>query len=840
MSGGIADGEAVEGLVEKPAPIGEQPAGKTVVELRVHGVSGTPPEAMLNCPSEFLHRESGDDRAAFYRRADWIDNTISPPKPGKWRRLIEVYSWGGLTSGPASRALWLLFLPFTLVNLAHWMLPPAANRRPAVVVVALLRLLALSFTLTLLLAMAVAIMDVAAWQCGSHDFCSAGWGPLAFLQKQGTGARLAWSAVPLLVVILALWRLGSEEPQCGPSKELPPDAVVEHGSFSPLAELNFWNHDPAVKRMRACHVTAWTAALGALLLAAPVKQGYPGLVGAVNSSLLTVHLVFLAIVVVATSLTPMTGRGGDAPRWGWAPPALMGLRWVALVLLAASLFWVGFTADISEVPAGSTLPGLYPAVDWLAGVQAGLLLAIFIGTALATGLRSVKATRGGEHYRPTLLGFTGPFVALVGWLLGGGVSVGFGLWTGQILGTLTYSADDAESAFTSRENVLGDPAAEFGARVNAVKQPAKLVVPLPYMWTAAALVLLILATAVIGLYLWIVIRRQRTKRMLEELRASTSSAEAEAPDDVVKRIAKSRAVASLTDLAPRVIAVVALFGAGLLGAIILLYGRFPGWPVWRYTTTAFIAGAPVSLVITLVVLVFYAVRNRQVRRLVGILWDVATFWPRATHPLTPPSYGGHTVWDLKVRMDALVRERMDPTTNGQKAENQIILVAHSQGTIIAAATLLQCKLSHEMYPLMTFGSPLRRLYARNFPAYFGRGMLEALQDRVPWSPRWVNLWAQSDPIGSWVLDELPVYAPGGAATFAVADALATVDCRILDVAQQNPDLEKYTVCPDGMICGHSDFWHRREYDKVLDALQSIVAPAVVDTEAAVAPKRGAV
>ena len=29
-------------------------ASGTVVELRVHGVSGTPPEALLGCPTEFL------------------------------------------------------------------------------------------------------------------------------------------------------------------------------------------------------------------------------------------------------------------------------------------------------------------------------------------------------------------------------------------------------------------------------------------------------------------------------------------------------------------------------------------------------------------------------------------------------------------------------------------------------------------------------------------------------------------------------------------------------------------------------------------------------------------
>ncbi len=45
----------------------------TVVELRVHGVSGTPPEALLSCPVEFLELQAGDKSAGFYRRQPWID-----------------------------------------------------------------------------------------------------------------------------------------------------------------------------------------------------------------------------------------------------------------------------------------------------------------------------------------------------------------------------------------------------------------------------------------------------------------------------------------------------------------------------------------------------------------------------------------------------------------------------------------------------------------------------------------------------------------------------------------------------------------------------------------------
>lgn len=185
----------------------DPPAGY-LIELRVHGVSGTPPEALLGMPTELIGRFSGDGDAGFYRpRAalpftdsdvdvDTITDTFVGPETdppanelpaasgvgqadGPWRRLLRAYSWGGLTSGRASRALWLLFLPFILVNLAHWMLPSVRKdrNRSGAVAVALLRLLGLSLTLTLLLATAVAAMDVVGWQCGGMDYCGRGWAP---------------------------------------------------------------------------------------------------------------------------------------------------------------------------------------------------------------------------------------------------------------------------------------------------------------------------------------------------------------------------------------------------------------------------------------------------------------------------------------------------------------------------------------------------------------------------------------------------------------------------------------------------------------------------------------
>src|ERR1044072_774733 len=101
------------------------------LELLVHGVGGTTPEKMLDDPRTV--RITGDDTAAVYRRATDVDAEARPDRtPGGGRPVPEAYVWCNLTSGNGSRALWLLLLPFMVVNLAHRMRPTARGRKRTV------------------------------------------------------------------------------------------------------------------------------------------------------------------------------------------------------------------------------------------------------------------------------------------------------------------------------------------------------------------------------------------------------------------------------------------------------------------------------------------------------------------------------------------------------------------------------------------------------------------------------------------------------------------------------------------------------------------------------------
>ena len=101
-------------------------------------------------------------------------------------------------------------------------------------------------------------------------------------------------------------------------------------------------------------------------------------------------------------------------------------------------------------------------------------------------------------------------------------------------------------------------------------------------------------------------------------------------------------------------------------------------------------------------------------------------------------------------------------------------------------------------------------------------------------PRWINLWALTDPIGSWVFDPGPVFVQQPSAR-DLRVALATVDCRILDVGQRDPERGDYAVDPGGAVCGHSGFWDRAEYTMAVEVLQAIVVDEVVDSSAIAPP-----
>ena len=640
-----------------------------VVELIVHGVSGTPPEVVLRCPIEEIDRVDGDASAGFFRRRP-------EERPPGQTCVAEAFSWGRLTSGPASRALWLLFLPFILINLANWMLPPPKKKLLSALSISILRLLGLSLTLTILLASVTVLVDMIGWQCAGLAQCSDRLGPAKVLASLPTrGAHLAITALPIAVMVAALWLFGRSQARAG----MPPDPTVAEGDLAPLAQSNFWDRDKSVDRLRACHIAAWFSGLALVTLIAPFhySSGQPRII---FGTLLVANAAPFIIAVVATTLNKFTARGGPGPSDEVASWTLKRLWVPCLALLGGTLAAVGFipvgypNLDLGtdQLVEPTLLPGLSTVIFWLIVSQTVLLVILFVLTAFSS--RRIR-DRG---YRPTIRGFTGFFVALMAWLIGGGLSIGLGLWVARFLGDPVNSATAARCRIGTREHILNTGYAEIEAMTNAcnsqplptnvtfaqqasaLSEQAPLILPAPYYGAAVAnLILLgVVGLAAIVLFVAVIVTaRKRWTGIGTEYKVPVDKSQRNFK--FLKKIAQRQEWAVVPNWAPWLLAGLMVFA---LADIVVCYWLFKDVSsyqkinvptTWSLAITAFLAAAFVGLVVT-------AFRNRNTRRSIAVLWDVVTFWPQATHPLGPPCYGERAVPELagpRVRTDRAVQQR---------------------------------------------------------------------------------------------------------------------------------------------------------------------------------------
>jgi hypothetical protein len=235
-----------------------------------------------------------------------------------------------------------------------------------------------------------------------------------------------------------------------------------------------------------------------------------------------------------------------------------------------------------------------------------------------------------------------------------------------------------------------------------------LIVPQVLTWTPLIQllwVLLVTAGATLGL---IVFGRTAGRK----IRGHVFGTDMSTPSGSLLEIRKRRVTAAL---AHRAEALTDIFAAvtTLLG-LFLLVGTASGQPPWQllpwtrqFGTVSLYATVGSSLL--MILLGSYVRRSESTRKAVGILWDLTTFWPRAAHPLGPPCYAERVVPELTTRIQwALDKQAL------------VVLSGHSQGSLIAvsvAARLSDDELKRVR--LITYGSQVRALYGRVFPAVFG-------------------------------------------------------------------------------------------------------------------------
>jgi hypothetical protein len=747
-----------------------------VTELRVHGVGGTPPESMLGDPHP--RQVSGDRLAGMWRGAD-------APIDGEPRWHREAYSWGGLTSKAFVSALWLVLLPFALLNLAGW---TAVGRRPAPGSAdrpsrpdwrigyqhSLVRIIGLAATWTYVLFGGLIAMDFGGWQCSrAATSCRVdqGW---EWLGLAGHPARASVVAAIVPVAVVAVLAVLSQETTRryeryaapGDEPDLPLDRIE-------LTDRELWLGGGYAYRERNVHIASSLLVPAALLLFVADDGGrFP----VATSAGLIVVGGLVALSVLAAGVNPVRKRVFDR---FWVS-VLVGL---AVLGFAGTLAWLQPAREL-ENPA--LMPGTLSTFN-------ALIVGVYTA-ALLLGVIALAASRraGRDGWVGMTFGLPGPYVAVVLSVL-----LMFAVWAGVAVWAARLMSDQAEAW----------PA---GGSDDAIVYPGT------FGWLAfiavGLLLVLLFTVGVAALVAGWWVRRRAWPDLSWERGLWTSHRLAEArrvsgterkPSAWLRTMRWRQWLAGITRWIEVALVIAVLlatvsaigysavftwrwFGWGLAGAVAGLLALGLGLTMlvrsvveWRRpivgvaaatAAVAVVAGvawwlsgmddavrpatAPLpeigdlpvegftATVLTLipvasVLLMRQAIANPRFRRTVGVAWDVATFWPRAFHPLAPPSYAERAVPELTIRIRGLLRRG-----------NAVLLAGHSQGAVLTVAAAAQLTdLPDEQggrFSVVTYGNPVVNLYQRWFPTYVNRRLI----DRVTGLPgRWVNFFRYTDPIG---------------------------------------------------------------------------------------------
>jgi hypothetical protein len=640
----------------------------------------------------------------------------------------------------------------------------------------------------------------------------------------------------------------------------------------PLTAGGFWHGLRPVRRQQLLHL-AGAAALISLYLAL-VPATHPGW-----RMLAVIVAVVLLVPPAVLLLLPQAGRPGVNPhdrrsaamRWGsfdWWCIALLALSVAALVtLLLARIWWQPITPARPKGKTPWTGVGLLPGDGTIWGWLTYGMGALLITAAALTWLAKSKDTRQLDRpFRPFAKGFLAPLTLGLAFVTGGIFAAGLNLLLPHLLiGKPFQSTAPALSGIPWKKYPLRLPVPTYGFIF-------------AFLVLAGTAALLAIATfALWGIPKWRKTKKRSYLRIFYEgdkerlYQDETVRWKPEKrPDKIVWKAEKQRhkiavswtkaELASHLGVAVTVLSLAGIASAAVFDGLTLAWNPFtqswlPGW-----------AQAGQWLLLPAVVFLYgftlQAYKDDTKRRAIGVLWDVGNFWPRASQPLAPPCYMERSIPETVNRLrralgdkyrvkgnrgyefrdrkntEACTDPAADPAEQayikdhikaelGEEAAGRIVLPrkkwvlinGYSQGTPIAAAVIAQ--LPQELrnkITLVTVGCPLRRLYGRAFPAYFGQDCLLDLASKLTAGQpaardledakanilpqtRWRNLIRPSDYVGSFVFeDTMELDSDGEAEIYKNGDCL--IDKRLLDPSRIIPT--HGTTPPP--IHEHSDYW----------------------------------
>jgi hypothetical protein len=659
----------------------------TVVQLWIHGIGGSDVGKLLGGTPEDSKKltADADEESGFWERN-------APTPEGT---VVQGYLWG--RRGRWVLGLWLVLLPFTLVNVAGWSVASGARTSDNAFDAFRRRFAA----------------KVARWSTAALGLAlTAGWalwmvaivGQDLVLQRAPASVRLAALLVSAgcIGVAVVITRHSSSRPaQLRERKGVWLLAALTAG----LIASTQWSMPLNWMRARA-------------LLAAAAAVAAPFALAGSNRKQFEQYRARLG----GTGVARERRRLGDEETLGSPcfydhPTETAGLLLLHGLVAATVLGVVTARAFLLESPPPTAL---HP------------LLGIVGGVARAD-VANPHATIG--HLTP-FLGYALLIVGVVQGLLLGC------LFLAGVLGTSRRRAGQPDSNMALAVNALR-PASFAGIGVS--------------MFTAAVGSINVLVARVLGQHIRLVSYPQLDLVPAFILGALVSvvivaawmivSLVANSPNgEVPPHLGPAwRRARTLRDLVARTDHVVVLsgvvIGASLLAAAISHRGgslalvptaKFGGLELVAFRSLSRIGIAMLALPGLVALLAW---RSREFRRAVSGLWDLLAFWPRRFHPLGVPPETERTVPEVQSHLLRIL----------EKPDQRVQVVAHSQGTVIAFAALagLRDRGALQRVGLVTLGSPLFVLYPRLFPAQVSPELLDELQGSL--RQRWLNVWRRSDP-----------------------------------------------------------------------------------------------
>ncbi len=245
---------------------------------------------------------------------------------------------------------------------------------------------------------------------------------------------------------------------------------------------------------------------------------------------------------------------------------------------------------------------------------------------------------------------------------------------------------------------------------------------------------------------------------------------------------RARLATVLSDIDRIVFAVAVTFALTAMTALVLRWSAL--WDgTWRVTATGPVNVARATFAFVLAFAVLNLVKSRAsptALRRIGNVWDILTFWPRTFHPFAVRPYAERAVPELREFLETAPRR------------GRMVVAAHSQGSVLAYAAIRPYMKGNDAdrpaFSLVTFGSPLRSLYAAVFPHYFDPADFAATRSQI--GGDWVNCFRFTDHVGRAVFVEeaeaAEAYEPEGE---------RRADRPVADVRP-----------PERKVLGHNDYW----------------------------------